>query len=236
MARPAFLDTIATAPRWQRALFGAVLTLAFAAAGYLVGILPVQTRVTTLRMRAETQREEITRLQAAAAELARIRRQAAEVERQLEAAKQQLPTEREVPALYRTLSEAAVQAGLAVALFQPQAPRISDYYSAIPIAVVAEGRYHDVGDFIGRVAGLPRATMVSELKLIASSAETARAAAATAPRTGRPAASSSGGDASTAKRSLRAEMTLLTYVYRPVGSPPPPKPAGTPTKAEAAKP
>jgi type IV pilus assembly protein PilO len=230
MARLPFLDTLASAPKWQRLVFGLVVLIAFAGAGYVIAILPVENRVLALRAQRETQQREIGRLQAASAELARVRRQAAEVERELELVKEKLPTQREIPALYRTLSDAAVQAGLAVALFQPQTPRVKDFYSEIPIAVVAEGRYHELGDFVGRVAGLPRATMVGELKLTAPNTEAARAALAASAR-GRSRA-----DAGTPKRSLRAEMTLVTYVYRPVGSPPPPKPTGTAVKSEAARP
>ena len=157
-----------------------------------------------------------------------MRREAAEIERQLEVAKAKLPTEREIPALYRTLSDAAVQAGLAVALFQPQASRVRDFYTEIPIALVAEGGYHEFGDFLARVATLPRTAMVSDLKLIAAKAPAAPASA-TGGRTPvtptRPRASIA--DTSKPRRSIRAEMTLLTYLYRPVGSPPAPKPAGS---------
>jgi type IV pilus assembly protein PilO len=242
MASLPFLDVLATAPRWQRIGFGVVILAAFGGAAYFVAVLPVQGRVDTLRALRDTQQQELARLRPQAVELARVRREAAQVERQLDIAKDKLPTEREIPALYRTLSEAAVQAGLGVALFQPQGARVRDFYSEIPIALVAEGGYHEVGDFIGRVAALPRATVVGELKLTAPKAEPARPGspgAAGGVRSlgdaNRPRASSVS-DTSKPRRAVRAEMTLLTYVYRPVGSPPAPKPAGTATKAESAKP
>lgn len=239
MARPSFLDTLAGAPRWQKLVLGFVALAAFSGAAYFVAVLPVQTRVATLHGQRDTQQQELVRLRAQAVDLARMRREASDVERRLEVVKDKLPTQREIPALYRTLSDAAVQAGLAVGLFQPREPRHFDFYSEIPISVVAEGGYHEVGDFIGRVAALPRATMVGELKLAAPKAEPARPVASAATRAvrlpvddGRPRASIT--DAGKPPRSVRADMTFLTYVYRPVGSPPPPKPAGT--KTEASKP
>ena len=242
MAPLPFLDALAVAPRWQKLVFGLVVVAAFSGAGYFIGVLPVQGRVATLRAQRDTQQQEIARLRPQAAELARVRREAAQVERQLDVAKDKLPTEREIPALYRTLSEAAVQAGLAVALFQPQGPRVRDFYSEIPIALVAEGGYHEVGDFIGRVAALPRATVVGELKLTGPKPEPSRPGASAAAGNvrslgdpNRPRASSVG-NTSKPRRSVRAEITLLTYVYRPIGSPPAPKPAGTATKGESAKP
>ena len=227
MARPQFLDTLALAARWQRIAAGLVVLVAFAGAAYFIAVLPVSNRVSSLRTQRDTREQEILRLRPMAAEVTRMRREAAEIERQLDVAKGKLPTEREIPSLYRTLSDAAVQAGLAVALFQPQAPRTLDFYTEIPISVIAEGGYHELGDFLARVTMLPRATMVSNLKL------TGGKAAALAPAANRPLASIA--DAGKPRRSVRAEITLLTYVYRPVGSPPAPKPAGPAAKPDAPK-
>jgi type IV pilus assembly protein PilO len=227
MRQLSFFDWFSTASARQKFVVSILALALLGGAGYFIAVLPVYTRLVTLRTERATQQQELVRLRAMAVELARIRREAAEVARQLDVAKDKLPTEREIPALYRTLSEAAVQAGLAVALFQPQGPRIRDFYSEIPIAVVAEGGYHEVGDFIGRVAGLPRATMIRELKLIAAGGGVSRASASPRPTLA---------TAANHRRPVRAEITLLTYVYRPVGSPPAPKPAGAATKAEAPKP
>jgi Tfp pilus assembly protein PilO len=209
---------------------------------YVLAIAPVEARVAALRDQRAAQEQEIARLRALAAELVRVRREAAEVERQLEIAKAKLPTEREMPALYRTLSDAAVQAGLAVALFQPQASRTRDFYNEIPISLVAEGGYHDVGDFVGRVAKLPRAATIGELKLTGAKPEAPRPIPSPRPAEAvRPPLQDLGSrepatpaSAKSVRRPVRAEITLLTFVYRPVGSPPAPKAAAAP-KPEATK-
>jgi type IV pilus assembly protein PilO len=239
--RISFFDWFSTASLRLKLVVSVLALAVLGGVGYFIAVLPVETRLVTLRAQRATQQEELGRLRALAVELARVRREAAEVERQLETANEKLPTEREIPALYRTLSDAAVQAGLAVALFQPQGPRVHDFYSEIPISVVAQGGYHEVGDFVGRVATLPRATMVGELKLTGPTAVATRPGPAGPARglrapveENRPRASVT--DAGKPRRSVRAEITLLTYVYRPVGSPPAPKPAGAATKSDAAKP
>jgi type IV pilus assembly protein PilO len=235
----AFLDPLVDAPRWQQLVLGVIGLIGLGGVGHLLAISALETRVAELYAQRDAQRQEISRMQALAADLPRVRREATEVERRLEAAKEKLPSEREMPAFYRTLSDAAVQAGLAVTLFQPQGPRVGDFYSEIPIVLIAEGDYHDVGDFVGRVATLSRTTTIGELKLTGASADTGRPGPAPAP-----ALRSGGGEsrihqAATAKKpqhSLRAEITLLTYVYRPVGSPPAPKSAAAPSRSEAPKP
>src|ERR1700675_522575 len=145
VARPQFLDALAVAPRWQKLVIGLVVLVAFGAGGYFIGVLPVAGRVESLRNARDAQEAEIARLRPMTVEVMRMRREGAEIERRLELAKAKLPTEREIPALYRTLSDAAVQAGLAVALFQPQGSRVRDFYTEIPISLVAEGGYHEFG-------------------------------------------------------------------------------------------
>src|SRR5438132_13214771 len=122
MTRSQFLDFLAVTPRWQKIVVGLVLLVAFTSAGYLIAVLPVSNRVSSLRAQRDAREQEILRLRPMAAEVTRMRRETAEIEQQLNVAKAKLPTEREIPSLYRTLSDAAVQAGLAVSLFQPKAP------------------------------------------------------------------------------------------------------------------
>jgi type IV pilus assembly protein PilO len=237
-ARPQFLDTLANAPRWQRLVVGLVALVAFGAAGLFIAVLPVASRVEALRNQRDSQEAEVARLRPMSAEVMRMRREAADLERRLEVAKEKLPTEREIPGLYRTLSDAAVQAGLAVTLFQPQASRVRDFYTEIPVSVTAEGGYHEFGEFLARVAALPRAAMVGDLKLTAAkpaAAPSTPASGARSPPTpdrSRVSVTGSGKP----RRSIRAEMTLLTYVYRPVGSPPAPKSVTPAPKPEGTKP
>lgn len=237
-------EPIMTAPRWQQMLLALVALAALGVTPYFFAIAPAERRVATLQIQHDTIQGELTRLRAMVADLPRVRRQAVEVQRLLDIAQAKLPTEREMPTLYRVLSDAAAQSGLAVALFQPQPARIRDFYSEIPILLVAEGGYHDVGDFVSRVAGLPRTTVIGEFKLSGLAGDITRQAPppprpATPPRpagaNGAPAAATSDAGKKL-PRPLRTEMTLMTFVYRPVGSAPAPKPGASAAKPEAPKP
>jgi len=101
-----------------------------------------------------------------------------------------------MPAFYRSMSDAGIQAGLGVSLFQPRDGVTKDYVVEIPITVNAEGSYHQLGEFLERVARLPRVASLRDMKLSAQK------------KPGNP---------------VRADLTLVTYMYRPVGSPPAPK-------------
>ncbi len=197
MALPAFFDPIVTAPRWQKVVLG-LMGLALIVGGvYFLVLSPLEASVEGLRGKNASLQKELAEARIAAADLARARREAADLERQLDTLKERLPGEKEVPPLFRALTDAAFQSGLAVSLFQPREGKIHDYYVEIPIGMMAEGGYHELGRFFERVASLPRVVTIDDIKVTGLSKS---------------------------KNSLRAELTLATYQYRPVGSPPAPKP------------
>ncbi|HXG04529.1 MAG TPA: type 4a pilus biogenesis protein PilO [Candidatus Binatia bacterium] len=196
MTWPAFLEPLISAPRWQKVVLG-VLGLAILGAGtYFLLLSPLEIRVGGLRSQQASLQREVIAARAAANEVNRTRREIAELTAKLDVLKDRLPTEKEMPALFRSVTDAAYQAGLQVALFQPREGRIRDYYVEIPIGLTAESGYHQLGEFFEKVSRLPRLVNVAEIKVSGLSKGPAP---------------------------LRAELTLATYQYRPVGSPPAPK-------------
>jgi type IV pilus assembly protein PilO len=206
MALPAFFDPIVAAPRWQKLLLGVVGLVIISCAIYFLLISPTDARIAALNGQLASVQVELLQNRRIAADIARFRQEIAELERRMEVIKERLPNEKEMPALYRTVSDAAFQAGLGVAIFEPKPPKLGDYFSEVPIVVSAEGGYHDVGTFLGRVAALPRVVNLTDWKLTGLTK---------------------------GKGSLKADLTLATYMYRPVGSGPAPKPAvpGAPAAA-----
>lgn len=213
MAMPAFLAPIANAPRPQKLVFGVIGLAIIGAAAWFLLLSPMMVQVDALTAQNDKLQKELLQARAIAADIARFRKEIAILEKTLLAVTDRLPNERETPPLYRSVSDAAYQAGLAVSLFQPREAQVKDYYAEIPIAFTAEGNYHQFGSFFERVARLPRVVNVGDLKISGVGAKDAKdkTAAAVGP--------------------VRGELMLATYMYRPVGSPPAPKPG-----APAAKP
>ena len=196
MALPTFFDPLVNAPRWQKLALGLMGLAVVGAGGYFLLLSPLETKVNTLRAQHQSVHRELQEARVAAADVARFRREAAELERRLEVMKTRLPTEREMPPLFRTLTDSAFQSGLLVSLFQPKDGKVHDYYVEIPIVISAEGGYHQLGRFFEKVAALPRVVTVDELKVTGLSK---------------------------ARKPVRVDVTLATYTYRPVGAPPAPK-------------
>ena len=195
MALPPLFDPIVNAPKPQKIVLGIFGLVIIGAASYFLLLSPLDTKLAQLRAQNASLGDEVVKARALVADLARTRREMAELEVKVAILKDRLPSERELPTLYRSLHDAGTQAGLGVALFQPREGQVKDYYVEIPIAVNAEGSYHQLGEFLERLARLPRVVTLREMRLAS---------------TNRPG------------RAVRSELTLATYQYRPVGSPKPP--------------
>jgi type IV pilus assembly protein PilO len=218
MEMPAFLAPITNAPRSQKIVFGAIGLAGIVAAAWFLLLSPLSVRVQGLTAQHDTLQQELVQARAIAADVARFQREIATLQKTLTALTERLPNERETPPLYRSVSDAAYQAGLAVSLFQPREAMVRDYYSEIPIAFTAEGNYHQFGSFFERMARLPRVANVGDLKitgLVRDPKDPAKEKNYVGP--------------------ARAELLLATYMYRPVGSPPAPKPGAPLAKPAGAK-
>jgi type IV pilus assembly protein PilO len=184
-------------PRWRdvsprQRLAGAGLGLiVVGVSGYVFVLSPAYARKAALETRLDVLQRELHEASAQVGALTRYRQEKAEHERRLGLMVERLSPTRAIPPLYQTLQEVAAQTGLTLALFRPREPRVENYYTEIPIAVTAQGTYHRLGRFLARIAELPRIVLIEELRI----------SAIEHPQV-----------------SLRADMTLTAYIYRPVGA------------------
>ena len=199
MALPAFFNPIVNAPTPQKLVAGIMGLLIVGGVAYVALLQPQIAVVDQLRPELAGLQREVAQNRTILADLMKFRREVAELEARLNTLKDRLPSEREMPTLYRTLSDAAAASGLGMSLFQPRPVTTHEVYTEIPISVTGEAGYHQVGEFLEKVARFPRVVTVSEMKMT------------TGPR---------------ARIPVKADLILATYMYRPIGAPPPPKPAG----------
>ena len=209
MALPPVLQNFVDGPKLPKVVLGVVGVAVLGALGYFFVISPVQARIDELVKKRTQVAGEVNVARAQVAELERFRREIAELEKRLALLKDRLPSEKETPTLYRALSTAAEQAGLGVALFQPKEAHPKDVVNEIPIIVTAQGSYHQLAKFFERVAGLPRVVTVNDFKMTGL---------------GR------------ARDSMKADLSMATYMYRGTPPPPPAKPGAPPAAPPAGKP
>ena len=84
----------------------------------------------------------------------------------------QLPSKTEVANLLNDISQARVASGLEETLFQPQAEQPRDFYAILPNKIEVTGTYHEIADFVSRVAALPRIVTVNDVKISAIKGKT----------------------------------------------------------------
>lgn len=187
---------IANQPKSTKIGLGVILMVAIVGGGYFFLISPAASTVAERRTKNESLQAEVAQHRAVAANLAKFRAEAQALRLRLDAVRDRLPVEKEIPALYRTVSNLAFQSGLSVSLFQPREPQPREFYAEVPITLSAEVGYHQLGSFFERLAQLPRIVTLGDLKLSAISRPTG---------------------------SLRADMTLLTYMFKNETAPAPAK-------------
>ncbi|MBI2555419.1 MAG: type 4a pilus biogenesis protein PilO [Candidatus Rokubacteria bacterium] len=194
-------EIITQAPRSQKIIFGVIVLAVLLAGGYFLLLSPKWAEVNALRQQRAAKEVELIQSRALAGSLARFKQEAQALRARLEAAKERLPSEREIPGLYRQVSDMAYQTGLAVSLFQPKEPATKEIYQEVPISLSAEAGYHQLGTFLERIARLPRIVNLTDLKITGISRPTG---------------------------TIKADLTLATYVFRPEGAPPLPAPGARP--------
>jgi len=200
------LDPIVNAPRPQKMIFGAMVLVIAGALGYFFLISGSRAERDALLEENEVRRAEVIKAKADEANLRPFRALAEALRKRLDLAKERLPSEREIPQVYRQVSDLATQSGLGVSLFQPKPAEDRDVLSEVPIAVTGESTYHQLGAFLERVGKMPRIVSLGDFRLVGIDRPTG---------------------------TVRAEMTLATYTFRPEGAPPPPAKPGAPPAPRA---
>lgn len=85
--------------------------------------------------------------------------------RQLESVEGLIPSGEELPDLLDAISVEAQRAGVEISLIQPSGATEEQYYTRRVYDMAVLGRYHDIGEFLTRVASLPRIVTPKNLTL-----------------------------------------------------------------------
>jgi len=117
--------------------------------------------------------------------------------RQLAVVEGLIPSTEELPDLLDAISAQAQQTGVEISLIQPVSATQERYYTRRVYDMAVQGRYQEIGEFLTRVASLPRVVTPTELRL-----------APLAAPAGQPAAAAVGDGAP----KLEARFSIETYV------------------------
>jgi type IV pilus assembly protein PilO len=85
--------------------------------------------------------------------------------RQLAVVEGLIPSSEELPDLLDAISAEAQRTGVEISLIQPVSATEERYYTKRIYDMAVLGRYHDIGEFLTRVASLPRIVTPTDLRL-----------------------------------------------------------------------
>lgn len=100
-----------------------------------------------------------------AANLNKYKDQLAELEKSFGSMLKKLPSKTEVPGLLEDISTQGLESGLTFELFDPQDEVGHDFYVELPIKISLSGPYHNLGQFVSRLAGLDRIVTLHDFEL-----------------------------------------------------------------------
>jgi len=77
----------------------------------------------------------------------------------------QLPNEKEVPEILKSISRLGKESNLEFTLFKPKPEEPQQFYAKVPIDLVLLGTYHDIGLFFDKIGKLPRIINVVDFNM-----------------------------------------------------------------------
>ncbi|MDX1578018.1 MAG: type 4a pilus biogenesis protein PilO [Gemmatimonadota bacterium] len=145
-------------PRDQYRMLGVILLIAVGAAFYLYLWSPRQTELAELEQRVEQIEQANALAEARMQNLDAVREELELGERQFAMLERLVPAESEVPAIYEAIASETQSLGLELVNVTPSdaVPDSAGYFMRQNWGMQIEGEYHDVGQFMARVASFTR--------------------------------------------------------------------------------
>ena len=95
----------------------------------------------------------------------KFKEQVAKLNEELTNALTQLPNEKEIPEILKTITSLGKESNLEFALFRPKAEEPKQFYANVPIELTVSGSYHNTGIFFDKVGKLPRIINVVDFNM-----------------------------------------------------------------------
>ena len=159
------MDSILKLPTPKKVLILVAILVAIAGLYLYVLIIPIQDELKMAKGELSKLEQELNNSKAIARELPKFKEQVGKLNEELKNALTQLPNEREIPEILKTISSLGKESGLEFTLFRPKPEAPQQFYATVPIELVALGNYHNVGIFFDKVSKLPRIINVVDFNM-----------------------------------------------------------------------
>ena len=163
------LDNIGSMPLVIKIMIWAIALIAMLVLGYFYHVKNLQTDLEASSAKEIELKQEFEQKAFQAANLEAYRKQMVEMEESFGALVSQLPSDTEVPGLLEDITNKGLVNGLELDSIDLQDEVAREFYVELPIRIVGEGSYHDLGAFISGMAGLPRIVTLHDFTILQQS-------------------------------------------------------------------
>jgi|SRR5699024_452587 len=156
-------SNIGSWPVWAYACALILVVALIAGVGTWYFILPQVEILEQKQAQEETLKQTFTKKHKQVASLDKYIAQVARMHEQFSQMLDQLPSRSEIPDLLHDISNIRQSSGLVEEIFKPQKPITRDFYVVFPNTMTVTGKFHDLADFVSRIAQLPRIVTIKDV-------------------------------------------------------------------------
>lgn len=150
------MDSILKLSTSKKVVILAVILSAIFGAYYMSFFTSQQQEVDTMKTELSKLVEQLEKSKAIARDLEKYKAQVEQMNKELDVAKTQLPTEKEIPEILKSITSLEKTSQLESTLFRPKPEESQQYYAKVPIELSIVGSYHNAGMFFDKVSKQPR--------------------------------------------------------------------------------
>lgn len=159
------MDSILKLPTPKKVLILVVIFCAIAGLYLYFFFMPGQDELNVAQRELSKLESELSNSKAIARDLQKFKEQVEKLNEELKNALTQLPNEKEIPEILKTISSLGKESNLEFTLFRPKPEEPQQFYAKVPIELVAMGNYHNIGIFFDKVSKLPRIINVIDFNM-----------------------------------------------------------------------
>ena len=127
--------------------------------------IPLQNDVRVLRTELDKLMKELNEGRMITRDLEKFKGQVEKLNAELTSALTQLPNEKEIPEILKSISRLGKESNLEFTLFKPNPEEPQQFYARVPIDLVVVGSYHNTGLFFDKIGKLPRIINVVDFNM-----------------------------------------------------------------------
>jgi type IV pilus assembly protein PilO len=136
--------------------------------------IPVRDEMSVLRMELDKLIKELNEGKMITRDLEKFKGQVEKLNAELANALTQLPNEKEIPEILKSISRLGKESNLEFTLFKPKPEEPQQFYAKVPIDLVVVGSYHNTGLFFDKIGKLPRIINVIDFNMTRTKDQKAR--------------------------------------------------------------